>query len=114
MESLLSGSAVLDTPGRTALALLVEQKPLRAAVASGQRQAASNVLYAVPIGDVIAACGMWCRPPDRLGWTSGSRHRETVGRPDLLDEAVGRGIEAEAAALNTGGSPDSWPISWTL
>ena len=53
-----SGSAVLDSLGRAALALLVEQKPLRTAVALGERQAASNVLYAVPIGDVITACGL--------------------------------------------------------
>ena len=33
-----SGSAVLDSPGRAALALLVEQKPLRTPVALGERR----------------------------------------------------------------------------
>ena len=50
-----SGSAVLDALGRAVLALLVEQKPLRTPLALGERRAASNVLYAVPIGDVITA-----------------------------------------------------------
>jgi HEAT repeat protein len=50
-----SGSAVLDVVGRAVLALLVEQKPLRTPVGLGERQAASNVLYAVPIDDVITA-----------------------------------------------------------
>ena len=56
-----SGSAVLDSLGRAVLALLVEQKPLRTAVALGERRAASNVLYAVPIGDVITAFGLSVR-----------------------------------------------------
>jgi hypothetical protein len=57
-----SGSAVLDSLGRVALALLVEQKPLRTPVTLGEKQAASNVLYAVPIGDVITAFDLPVRP----------------------------------------------------
>jgi TPR repeat protein len=61
-----SGSAVLDSLGRAALALLVEQKPLRTAAALGEKKPASNVLYAVPIGDVVTALGLpvqICKPP---------------------------------------------------
>jgi len=50
-----SGSAVLDAWGRAVVALLVEQKPLRTPVVLGKRPPASNVLYAVPIGDVVTA-----------------------------------------------------------
>ena len=53
-----SGSAVLDASGRAVVALLVEQKPLRTPVALGERRVASNVLYGVPIGDVVTANGL--------------------------------------------------------
>jgi hypothetical protein len=53
-----SGSAVMDAWGLAVVALLVEQKPLRTPVAPGERRAASNVLYAVPIGDVVTANGL--------------------------------------------------------
>jgi len=80
-----SGSAVLDSLGRAVLALLVEQKPLRTPAALVERRAASNVLYAVPIGDVItmpcrsvmSSPPMACRygHPGRSGSTSGCRCR---------------------------------------
>jgi hypothetical protein len=56
-----SGSAVLDAGGRAVVALLVEQKPLRTPVMMGERRGASNVLYAVPIGDVVTANGLSVR-----------------------------------------------------
>ena len=58
-----SGSAVLDAGGRAVVALLVEQKPLRTPVAPGERRAASNVLYAVPIGDVVTANDLSVQAP---------------------------------------------------
>ena len=99
-----SGSAVLDSLGRAALALLVEQKPLRTAVAIGQRQAASNVLYAVPIGDVITACDVSVRTkmdkptPFHVALAPPG----IVIRPGLLDEAVGRVIAAGDGNSGTG------------
>jgi hypothetical protein len=61
-----SGSAVLDSLGRAVLALLVEQKLLRIPVAAfGERRQASNVLYAVPIDDVINANGLSVRAASR-------------------------------------------------
>jgi hypothetical protein len=98
-----SGSAVLDSLGRVALALLVEQKPLRTAVALGQRQAASNVLYAVPIGDVITACGLTVQHASPqvfhvdLVW-----QLRIVPRPGLLDEAVGWVIAGQGADSGAG------------
>ena len=97
-----SGSAVLDWLGRAVLALLVEQKPLRTAVALGGRQAASNVLYAVPIGDVITACGLPVRTSRPLWFDVGFLPPGMVSRPGLLDEAVGRVIEAEGGAAGAG------------
>ena len=47
-----SGSAVLDSIGNV-IAVLVEQKLLRTTGALGERQAASNVLYGVPIQNVL-------------------------------------------------------------
>lgn len=72
-----SGSAVLDSPGRAVLALLVEQKQLRTRtlLPVGEKRPAANVLYAVPIGDVITACGWGLPGPisstcdsSRRGW----------------------------------------------
>ena len=94
-----SGSAVLDPLRPAVLALLVEQKPLRTAVTPelGQRPPASNVLYAVPIGDVIAACGLPVRPGKPLRFSVGSLPGAVTTRPVLLDRAVDRIIQAAGA-----------------
>ena len=97
-----SGSAVLDSPGRAALALLIEQKPLRTAVPLGERPAASNVLYAVPMADVIIACGLPVRAARPLRFDVGLLPPGMVTRPGLLDEAVGRVMEAEGGASGAG------------
>lgn len=88
-----SGSAVLDPARSAVLALLVEQKPVRTAAAPSQlgaRPEASNVLYAVPIGDIIAACGLPVRPARPLRFTVGLPPPAVLPRPGLLDKAVGR------------------------
>jgi hypothetical protein len=97
------GNAVLDSLGQAVLALLVEQEPLTPA-APGESQAASNVLYAVPIGDVITALGLpvpISKPTDRsahetdVGFAAdivGDRSRVTVA-DDLL------GIEDDVRTL---------------
>jgi NB-ARC domain len=99
-----SGSAVLDLLGRAVLALLVEQKPLRTAVAPGERRAASNVLYAVPIIDVLTACDISVRTqtdkPHLFDVMLASPGMVT--RPGLLDEAVGRVIAAEGGSNGAG------------
>ena len=97
-----SGSAVLDSLGRAVLALLVEQKPLRTPVALGERPAASNVLYAVPIGDVITANGLPVRASRPLRFDVGLLPPGMVARPGLLDEAVGRVIDAEGGEAGAG------------
>ena len=89
-----SGSAVLDSLGRAVLALLVEQKPLRRPVGLGERQAASNVLYAVPIGDVITVFDLPVQPDKPVRFDVGLLPPGMVTRPDLLDEAVRRVIGA--------------------
>jgi hypothetical protein len=96
-----SGSAVLDSLGR-AVALLVEQKPLRTAVALGERQAASNVLFAVPIGDVIAACDLPVRTSRPLRFDVGLLPPGMVTRPGLLDEAAGRVIDTAGGDTGAG------------
>ena len=97
-----SGSAVLDALGRAALALLVEQKPLRTAVALGERQTASNVLYAVPIGDVITACDLPVRASRPLRFDVGLLPPGMVARPGLLDAAVARVVDAEGGDTGAG------------
>ena len=87
-----SGSAVLDALGRAVLALLVEQKPLRTPVALGERRPASNVLYAVPIGDVIAVNGLSVRAARPLRFDVGLLPPGMVTRAGLLDEAVSQVI----------------------
>ena len=87
-----SGSAVLDSLGRAVLALLVEQKPLRTPAALGERRAASNVLYAMPIGDVITALGLPVRAARPIRFDVGLLSPGMVTRPGLLDEAVGKVI----------------------
>jgi hypothetical protein len=97
-----SGSAVLDSLGRAVFALLVEQKPLRTPVALGERRAASNVLYAVPIGDVITANGLAVRTFRPLRFDVGLLPPGMVARPGPLDEAVGRVIDAEGGEAGAG------------
>ena len=96
-----SGSAVLDALGLVALALLVEQVPLRTGVtatAIGEKKPATNVLYAVPIGDVITALDLKVENSKPLRFDVGVLPPRMVKRQDLLDEAVRRVVEAKAAA----------------
>lgn len=88
-----SGSAVLDSLGLAVLGLLVEQKPLRTPVAPGEPQRAGNVLYAVPIGDLIAAHSLPVQTTKPLRFHVEPWPREDmVIRPGLLDDAVARVI----------------------
>jgi hypothetical protein len=97
-----SGSAVLDSLGRAVLALLVEQKPLRTATDLGERSTASNVLYAVPIGDVITANDLSVRITRPLRFDVGLPLPGMVTRPGLLDKAVSRVIASEAGETGAG------------
>jgi hypothetical protein len=97
-----SGSAVLDVLGRAVLALLVEQKPLRTPVALGEPPMATNVLYAVPIRDVIAANGLPAQAARPPRFDVGLAPRGMVARPGLLDEATGRVIGAEGGEAGAG------------
>jgi hypothetical protein len=66
-----ANSAVLDWRGQTVLGLLVEQGPQRTVTALSERLTASNVMYAVPIGDVITALDLPVptpKPTDRWAW----------------------------------------------
>jgi hypothetical protein len=94
-----SGSAVLDARGCAVVALLVEQKPLRTPVVLGERRAASNVLYAVPIDDVVTSNGLSVRastPPipeamnreQRIGRVFISYVREDSDPVDGLQETL--------------------------
>ena len=84
------------------LALLVEQKPLRTTMALGERQAASNVLYAVPISDVITASGWRCGSPRRIDSMWRQLPPGMVARPDLLDDTVGQVIAAKGGNNDVG------------
>jgi NB-ARC domain/Trypsin-like peptidase domain len=97
-----SGSAVLDSLGRAVLALLIEQKPLRTAVDLGERPAASNVLYAVSIGDVITACGLLVRTATPLRYVVGPLPADMMTRSALLDAAVGRVIVTAGGGTGAG------------
>jgi len=97
-----SGGAVLDSLGRAALALLVEQKPLRMAVALSERRVASNVLYAVPIDDVITAFGLSVRPAKPIRFDIGLLPPGMVTRPDLIDETVRQVIGARGGDSGAG------------
>ena len=70
----------------------MEQKPLRTPVALGERRPASNVLYAVPIGDVIAVNGLSVRAARPLRFDVGLLPPGMVTRAGLLDEAVSQVI----------------------
>src|SRR5262249_42164228 len=96
------GSAVLDSLGQSVLALLVEQKPLRTPVALGEPRAASNVLYAVPISDVIAANSLPVRTFRPLRFDVGLLLRGMVTRFGLLDEAVNGVMGVEAGDAGAG------------
>jgi hypothetical protein len=98
-----SGSAVLDPRGQTVLAMLIEQKPTRIAVAAlGERRAASNVLYAVPVRDVITACGLPVQAAMPLRFAVGPLPPGMVTRAGLLDEAVAGVIAATGGSAGAG------------
>jgi Trypsin-like peptidase domain len=121
-----AGNAVLDSLGQTVLALLVEQQPLRTAPALGERQAASNVLYAVPIGDVITAFGLpvpTFRPTDRLAHETdvggaaeivGDRSRVLAGgiSADLVDPDRGIPREEDDLGVSTYVAMMATAIAW--
>src|ERR1700735_1263419 len=79
-----SGSAVMDPVKQAVVALLVEQKPLRTLAPLGERQVASNVLYGVPIGDVITAN----RLPTRVFPPTSIDYRLPPGPADQGEVAV--------------------------
>jgi tetratricopeptide (TPR) repeat protein len=83
-----SGSGVLDRQRRGVVGLLVEQKHLRLPAPPGQPQPASNVLYAVPIRDVVERLGLTVAAarPRRLGVERVLA--DTVTRSDLLNRLV--------------------------
>jgi hypothetical protein len=73
--------------------------PLRTGVtAIGEKKPATNVLYAVPIGDVITALDLKVENSKPLRFDVGVLPPRMVKRQDLLDEAVRRVVEAKAAA----------------
>jgi WD40 repeat protein len=109
-----AGNAVLDSLGQTVLGLLVEQVPLRMAPPLAERRAVANVLYGVPIGDVITALGLPVQtmPPERRRpssiLTEGERVMAVALTPASLtgDESpfalVGRENEVGYYHLDTG------------
>ena len=84
------------------IALLVEQKLLRTTVALGERQAASNVLYAVPIQNVITAFGLPVRAAKPLRFDVGLLPPGMVTRRGLLDEAVRQVVDAKGGDSGAG------------
>jgi hypothetical protein len=94
-----SGSGVLDRQRRAVVGLLVEQKHLRLPTAPLQRKTASNVLYAVPIREVVERLGLTIESA-RPRWLSVEAVLpDTVTRTNLLDRLVRKLIDARPAGV---------------
>ena len=89
-----SGSGVLDRQRRVVVGLLVEQKHLRLPTPPGERQPASNVLYAVPIRDVVEGLGLTVAAARPRRLSVDAVLADTVTRSDLLDRLVRKLIGA--------------------
>jgi hypothetical protein len=98
-----SGSAVLDSLGRAAMALLVQQKLLRVAVEPGAAKLASNVLYAVPIDDVLRALDIAVPRVRPLRFRVELQRPGMIVRAGILDKIVD-------AVLTAGGSAERAPV----
>jgi hypothetical protein len=82
-----SGNGVLDSTGRSVVALLVEQKHVRIPTLPGTPRPASNVLYAVPMDDIVARLGIQidvAHPPLDVPRPPAG----TIDRPAVLDRLV--------------------------
>ncbi len=94
-----SGSGVLDRQGRAVVGLLVEQKHLRLPTTLGQPRQSSNVLYAVPIRDVVERLGLTVAAARPRRLSVEAVLADTVTRSDLLDRVVRKLIGAGPARV---------------
>jgi len=85
-----SGSAVLDALGLAITGLLVEQKGLRARMPQPFARLASNVLYALPISDVLSALGIDVVPARPRRFNATPVRHDVLRRSDLIDRLVNR------------------------
>lgn len=83
-----SGSAVLDALGLAITGVLVEQKGLRARMPQPLARLASNVLYALPISDVLSALGIDVVPPRPRRFNATPVRHDVLRRSDLIDRLV--------------------------
>ena len=83
-----SGSAVLDALGLAITGVLVEQKALRARMPQPPARLASNVLYALPISDVLSALGVDVVPPRPRRFNGTPVRHDVLRRSDLIDRLV--------------------------
>jgi hypothetical protein len=83
-----SGSGVLDSTTGAVVGMLVEQKHLRVPAVAGQRPQASNVLYAVPVGDVVERLGLTVAAARPRRLSVDGLPADTVTRSNLLAQLV--------------------------
>jgi hypothetical protein len=94
-----SGSGVLDRQRRAVVGLLVEQKHLRLPTPTGERQPASNVLYAVPIRDVVERLGLTAAAARPRRLSVEAVLPDTVTRTDLLNRLMRKLTDAEPGGV---------------
>lgn len=94
-----SGSAVLDALGLAITGVLVEQKALRARTPQPPARLASNVLYALPISDVLSALGVDVVPPRPRRFNSTPVRHDVLRRSDLIDRLVNGLTAGDGARL---------------
>lgn len=92
-----SGSAVLDALGLAITGVLVEQKGLRARMQQPLARLASNVLYALPISDVLSALDIDVMPARPRRFNATPVRHDVLRRSDLIDRLV--------SGLTTGDGP---------
>src|SRR5436190_3330301 len=95
-----SGSAVLDALGGAITGVMVEQKGLRARVRQPGPAFASNVLYALPISDVLSALDIDVVAPSRPRRFNITLVRHDVlRRPGLVDSLMNLLITSDGPRL---------------
>ena len=94
-----SGSAILDALGLAITGVLVEQKGLRARMPQPFARLASNVLYALPIGDVLSALGIDVVPARPRRFNATPVRHDILRRLDLIDRLVYRLATGDGSCL---------------
>jgi NB-ARC domain len=96
-----SGSGVLDSTGRAIVAVLVEQTHLRIRPLAGAASQATNVLFAIPVDDVVERLRVPVQAARPTRFEVRRFPAGTVDRGELLDRLVAELVSSALAPTST-------------